>query len=77
MWPCHAPQGDPKSPKKLLLQLLSNRLETFKICSRDHLETICFFRILIKAFKGAGGGGGGLHQNSLEIDLIAVSGRRE
>ena len=30
-----------------------------------------------KVLKGAGGGGGGLHQNSLEIDLIVISGRRE
>ena len=27
--------------------------------------------------KGAGGGGGGLHQNSLEIDFIVVSDRGE
>ena len=26
---------------------------------------------------GGGGWGGGLHQNSLEIDFIVVSGRRE
>ena len=35
----------------LLLQFLSNYPETFRICSRDHLETICFefsFRPLIK-----------------------------
>ena len=33
--------------------------------------------LLIIPLKGAGGGGGGLHQNSLEIDFIVVSGRRE
>ena len=31
----------------LLLQFLSNHPETFRKCSRDHLETICFFIILI------------------------------
>ena len=34
-------------------------------------------RLNFAQFKGAGGGGGGLHQNSLEIDFIVVSGRRE
>ena len=29
------------------------------------------------SIKGAGGGGGGLHQNSLEIDFIVVSDRGE
>ena len=32
-------------------------------------------KILVDVLRGPGGGG--LHQNSLEIDFIVVSGRRE